>query len=223
MAVPVGLRANLCSRSPPAASTSCMGTSPDSRASPTWRFARLGSRRRDLSLGRAARIPPGEKQRERLLGRIDALTATRPAVATAAAVRFPGDYEVLPLGIDPELFRPGRLGGGSSSSGAGRAPALRQPSAHCWAPGLGARRAPNARSSGDPTFPGRSGSVCSSARRGRGQGRGSSPERRASFRRFAASNGSRRGTGSRRSARRAARRRRAARARRCRDRPTSRG
>ncbi|MGH3038806.1 MAG: glycosyltransferase family 4 protein, partial [Gaiellaceae bacterium] len=50
--------------------------------------------------------PPGKKQRERLLGRLDALTATSPATAEAAAARFPGDYEVLPLGVDLELFAP---------------------------------------------------------------------------------------------------------------------
>ena len=52
--------------------------------------------------------PPGRKQRERLLARIDALTATSPAVAKAAAERFPGDYRVLPLGVDLDLFRPAR-------------------------------------------------------------------------------------------------------------------
>jgi predicted metal-dependent phosphoesterase TrpH/glycosyltransferase involved in cell wall biosynthesis len=50
--------------------------------------------------------PPGRKQRERLLGRLDALTATSEEVAAAATARFPGDYDVLPLGIDAELFRP---------------------------------------------------------------------------------------------------------------------
>ena len=44
--------------------------------------------------------PPGKAQRERLLARTDALTATSPAVAEAAARRFPGDYRVLPLGVD---------------------------------------------------------------------------------------------------------------------------
>ena len=52
--------------------------------------------------------PPGRKQRERLLARIDALTATSQAVAEAAATRFPGDYRVLPLGVDLDLFRPSR-------------------------------------------------------------------------------------------------------------------
>jgi predicted metal-dependent phosphoesterase TrpH len=48
--------------------------------------------------------PPGRAQRERLLGRVDALLATNEDVAEAAAVRFPGQYELVPNGIDPELF-----------------------------------------------------------------------------------------------------------------------
>ena len=50
--------------------------------------------------------PPGRAQRERLLARVDALLATSEAVAQAAAVRFPGRYELVPHGIDPELFAP---------------------------------------------------------------------------------------------------------------------
>jgi len=50
--------------------------------------------------------PPGRAQRERLLGRVDALLATSEDVAEAAAVRFPGQYELVPHGIDPELFAP---------------------------------------------------------------------------------------------------------------------
>jgi len=50
--------------------------------------------------------PPGRAQRERLLGRLDALLATGEEVAKAAAVRFPGRYELVPHGIDPELFAP---------------------------------------------------------------------------------------------------------------------
>ncbi len=52
--------------------------------------------------------PPGRAQRERLLGRIDALVATAEKTAEAAAERLPGNYRVLTPGIDPELFRPGR-------------------------------------------------------------------------------------------------------------------
>jgi predicted metal-dependent phosphoesterase TrpH len=48
--------------------------------------------------------PPGRAQRERLLGRIDALLATSESVADAAAVRFPGQYELVPQGVDSQLF-----------------------------------------------------------------------------------------------------------------------
>jgi predicted metal-dependent phosphoesterase TrpH len=44
--------------------------------------------------------PPGKAQRERLLGRVDALLATSRATADAAAARFPGSYELVPLGVD---------------------------------------------------------------------------------------------------------------------------
>ena len=52
--------------------------------------------------------PPGKAQRERLLGRIDALVASSPEVAEAAAERFPGDYRVLSPGVDTKLFHPAR-------------------------------------------------------------------------------------------------------------------
>ena len=52
--------------------------------------------------------PPGRVQRERLLGRIDALVATSPETADAAAERFPGDYTIVSSGVDLELFRPGK-------------------------------------------------------------------------------------------------------------------
>src|SRR5206468_5710425 len=50
--------------------------------------------------------PPGKPQRERLLSRLDALLATSPEVAAAAAVRLPGEYPVIFPGVDPELFHP---------------------------------------------------------------------------------------------------------------------
>jgi predicted metal-dependent phosphoesterase TrpH len=52
--------------------------------------------------------PPGRAQRDRLLGRLDALVATSDETAEAAAARFPGHYEVISEGVDVELFRPGR-------------------------------------------------------------------------------------------------------------------
>ncbi|MEO8291435.1 MAG: glycosyltransferase [Gaiellaceae bacterium] len=50
--------------------------------------------------------PPGRAQREKLLARIDSLTAVGDAAAEAARERFPGDYTVLPQGVDLERFRP---------------------------------------------------------------------------------------------------------------------
>jgi predicted metal-dependent phosphoesterase TrpH len=51
--------------------------------------------------------PPGRSQRARLLGRVDALLATSDATAEAAALRFPGEYRIVPVGVDPTLFTPG--------------------------------------------------------------------------------------------------------------------
>jgi predicted metal-dependent phosphoesterase TrpH len=50
--------------------------------------------------------PPGKTQRKRLLSRVDALLATSPETAEAAAVRFPGDYRQVPLGVDLDAFAP---------------------------------------------------------------------------------------------------------------------
>ncbi|HXV56780.1 MAG TPA: glycosyltransferase [Gaiellaceae bacterium] len=55
--------------------------------------------------------PPGRAQRERLLARVDALTAVSEEAAAAAAARFPGDYALLPRGVDLSRFRPGRAEG----------------------------------------------------------------------------------------------------------------
>jgi hypothetical protein len=52
--------------------------------------------------------PPGRAQREKLLGRIDALVASSDEVAEAAGERFPGDYRIVSPGVDTQLFRPGR-------------------------------------------------------------------------------------------------------------------
>ena len=52
--------------------------------------------------------PPARAQRARLLARLDALTAVGEEVADAAKQRFPGDYRIVPLGVDLELFQPQR-------------------------------------------------------------------------------------------------------------------
>jgi predicted metal-dependent phosphoesterase TrpH len=54
--------------------------------------------------------PPRKALREKLLGRIDALVATSDEMAAAAAQRFPGDYRVLPPGVDLGLFGPAPKG-----------------------------------------------------------------------------------------------------------------
>ena len=51
--------------------------------------------------------PTRRTQRERLLARVDALLATSEATAAAAARRFPGDFGVVPLGVDLERVRTG--------------------------------------------------------------------------------------------------------------------
>ena len=50
--------------------------------------------------------PPARTRRERLLTRLDALLATSEETAEAAAERFPGRYELVPAGVDLELFTP---------------------------------------------------------------------------------------------------------------------
>ena len=52
--------------------------------------------------------PARRARRDRLRIRLDALLATSEETATAAAARFDGDYRLVPLGVDTELFRPGR-------------------------------------------------------------------------------------------------------------------
>jgi predicted metal-dependent phosphoesterase TrpH len=60
-----------------------------------------------LSAERLA-YPPGKAQRDRLLGRLDALVATSEETAEAAAARFPGHYRIVSEGVDPNLFEPAR-------------------------------------------------------------------------------------------------------------------
>jgi len=52
--------------------------------------------------------PPRKTRRRVLVGRIDALLATSPETAAAAAERFPGDYRVVSPGVDLERFHPAK-------------------------------------------------------------------------------------------------------------------
>ena len=50
--------------------------------------------------------PARRSRRDRLRTRIDALLATSEETARAATDRFEGDYDIVPLGVDVERFRP---------------------------------------------------------------------------------------------------------------------
>jgi predicted metal-dependent phosphoesterase TrpH/glycosyltransferase involved in cell wall biosynthesis len=59
---------------------------------------------------RALTYPVRDRTRERYRARIDALVATSPEAAAAAAQIYPGDYTIVPPGIS-EQFRPGAKSG----------------------------------------------------------------------------------------------------------------
>ena len=67
---------------------------------------RGGARRRQLPLARTAGTRRAAAARAAARA-VDALLATSEPTAAAAAERYPGDYRVVPLGVDMELFRPG--------------------------------------------------------------------------------------------------------------------
>jgi predicted metal-dependent phosphoesterase TrpH/glycosyltransferase involved in cell wall biosynthesis len=50
--------------------------------------------------------PSRRNRRVRLLARVDALLATSDETAAAAARRFPGEYRVISIGVDPARFAP---------------------------------------------------------------------------------------------------------------------
>ncbi len=107
MGVPVGVRANLAialaaggfdvvhgfEPGLPSLSYLALRDSADLAAATFFSPERLG-------------YPPGRAQRERLLGRLDALLATNEETAEAAALRFPGRYQLVPAGVDLALFAP---------------------------------------------------------------------------------------------------------------------
>jgi predicted metal-dependent phosphoesterase TrpH/glycosyltransferase involved in cell wall biosynthesis len=50
--------------------------------------------------------PARRSRRDRLRIRVDALLATSETTAAAAATRFPGEYALVPIGVDADRFRP---------------------------------------------------------------------------------------------------------------------
>jgi predicted metal-dependent phosphoesterase TrpH len=109
MGVPVGWRANLAVALSRGGYDVVHGFEP---GLPSLSYLALRSAQRIAvaSFFSAERLgyPPGKAQREKLLGRIDALIASSDEVAAAAGERFPGDYRIVSPGVDTSLFRPGR-------------------------------------------------------------------------------------------------------------------
>jgi predicted metal-dependent phosphoesterase TrpH len=105
--VPVGVRANLALALARGAYDVVHGFEPGlpSLSYLALRDARAFAVATYLSSERLG-YPPGRAQRERLLGRIDALIATSEETAAAASERLPGDYRVVTPGVDVELFVP---------------------------------------------------------------------------------------------------------------------
>jgi hypothetical protein len=103
--VPVGVRANLSLASRAASYDVVHGFEPGlpSLSYLALRDARAFAVATFLSPERLG-YPPGRAQRERLLGRIDALVATSEETAQAAAERLPGDYRVVTPGRRPRAL-----------------------------------------------------------------------------------------------------------------------
>ena len=51
-------------------------------------------------------VPPRKNQRAKLLARVDALLGSSAAAIERAQERFPGDYDLVPLGVDTASFAP---------------------------------------------------------------------------------------------------------------------
>jgi hypothetical protein len=107
MGVPVGVRANLALALAQGAYDVVHGFEP---GLPSLSYLAL----RDASALTVATFvspdrltyPPARTQREKLLGRLDALVALSERARDAAAERFPGDYQLLSPGFDPALHTP---------------------------------------------------------------------------------------------------------------------
>ena len=164
-------------------STSSTASSPGCRAS---RTSRSGTRARSrvASFFSPERLgyPPAKAQREKLLG---ADRRARRLVAggcrTPRPQRFPGEYRIVPAGVDAELFRPAtkrqlvvaRVAPDRAAAGPrGRMRALRE------LPGLGARLPPDEDAGRTARDPARSSAAaCTRAHRPRRRRAGADPRR----------------------------------------------
>ena len=110
LGVPVGVRANLALALQRGAYDVVHGVEP---GLPSLSYLALTSATDTLTAATffsAERLgyPARRSRRDRLRIRVDALLATSEETLSAAAQRFQGDYRLLPLGVDPGLFRPQR-------------------------------------------------------------------------------------------------------------------
>ena len=71
-------------------------------------------------------FPPRRNQRDRLLARIDTLLASSEEAAARARERFPGEFAIVPMGVDLDLFAPAaKLSRVVVESSAGSLPVVR--------------------------------------------------------------------------------------------------
>jgi predicted metal-dependent phosphoesterase TrpH len=107
VAMPMGVRANLAATLAIGAFDVVHGFEPglSSLSSSALLEAETTTVGTFLSTERIA-VPPRKNQRAKLLARIDALLSTSIGASERASERFPGDYELIPLGIDSSAFTP---------------------------------------------------------------------------------------------------------------------
>ena len=108
VALPVGVRANLTAALTIGKFDVVHGFEPGlpSLSSTALLEARTTTIATFLSSDRIA-VPPRKTSRAKLLARVDALLATSEATIERAAERFPGDYDLVPIGVDTSSFAPG--------------------------------------------------------------------------------------------------------------------
>ena len=107
LGVPVGVRANLRQALDQGAFDVVHGFDPG-LPSLSYLALRDGASLAVATFTSAHRLgyPPARSQREKLLGRLDALIVPSEAVRDAAEERFPGDYRIVSPGVDTTLHAP---------------------------------------------------------------------------------------------------------------------
>ena len=107
VAVPMGVRANLAAALAIGAFDVVHGFEPGlpSLSSAALLEAETTTAATFLSTERIT-VPPRKNQRAKLLARVDALLGTSGEAIERASERFPGDFEMIPLGVNSSVFVP---------------------------------------------------------------------------------------------------------------------